>query len=108
MKSTPSIIFSLTAVGILSAISATTIAQTVEESAEACTEAGSLIREGKLEEALDEANWCLEGLKQLKQAQTLAVLPASVSGFVGGEISDNNILGMTTIERTYELGADRV
>jgi len=108
MKYNLSIIALLVTAGGLNTISTAAFAQTVEESAEACSEAARLIREDKLEEALDEANWCLEGLKQLKQAQTLAVLPDSVSGFVGGDVSNNSVLGMTAIERTYELGADRI
>ena len=91
-----------------SIISTASFAQTVEESAEACSEAARLIKEDRLEDALDEANWCLEGLKQLKQAKTLAVLPNEVNGFVGSEVSNNSILGMTTIERTYQQGGDRV
>ncbi len=93
---------------IISIASSAALAQTVEESAEACSEAARLIREDKLEDALDEANWCLEGLKQLKQAKTLAVLPDEVNGFIGSEVSNNSILGMTTVERTYQQGGDRV
>ena len=95
----------LTAYAITAAVilgfSSQSIAQTVEESAEACNEAARLIREGSLDDAQDEADWCLEGLKQLKQAKTLAVLPDEVDGFVGGEVSSEGILGMTTIKREY-------
>ena len=104
MKHLLTITAAFSVAGIMSVISSISTAQTVEESAEACSEAARLIKEDKLEEALDEANWCLEGLKQLKQAQTLAVLPDEVNGFVGSEISSNSILGMTTMERSYQQG----
>ncbi|MEE9334535.1 MAG: hypothetical protein V3U65_10640 [Granulosicoccaceae bacterium] len=94
----------LVALVITVVMSSISIAQTVEESAEACSEAARLIKEDKLDDALDEANWCLEGLKQLKQSKTLAVLPDEVNGFVGSEVSSNSLLGMTTMERTYQQG----
>ena len=104
MKNILTFIVAFTMIGFMGVVSTVSIAQTVEESAEACSEAARLIREDNLDDALDEANWCLEGLKQLKQAQTLAVLPDEVNGFVGGEVSSNSILGMTTMERSYQQG----
>ncbi|MBX2838792.1 MAG: hypothetical protein KTR35_18175 [Gammaproteobacteria bacterium] len=75
----------------------------VDEAAAACIEAARLMQEDQdYDGALEEASWCVEGLKQIKQAQTLAVFPDEVEGFVGGEVSNESMLGMNMIERTYQ------
>lgn len=74
-----------------------------DDPADACIEAARLMREDNdLVGALDEARWCVEGLEQLKQQQTLAVLPDEVDGFKGGETSSEKVLGMSMIEREYK------
>jgi len=104
----PTIVASALAIVLLSTLTQTHAQTSIEESAEACDEAARLIREDKLEDALDEANWCLEGLKQLRQSKTLRVLPDRVNDYVGGEIQSENILGMTTINREYTNGDTKV
>lgn len=84
------------------ALATPAISQDADEAAAACLEAARLIQEDQdYDGALEEAGWCVEGLKQIKQAQTLAVFPDEVAGYVGGEISNQSALGMNMIERTY-------
>lgn len=88
--------------------SAVAVAQTAEDASAACTEAARLIDEKDFVGALDEANWCVESLRQLKQQRTLTVFPDSVEGFVGGELDNQSVMGMSIIERSYSLNADQV
>lgn len=87
---------------VASTILSTSPVMAQDDPADACIEAARLIREDNdLVGALDEARWCVEGLEQLKQQQTLAVLPDEVDGFKGGETSSEKVLGMSMIERKY-------
>ncbi|MEE9319171.1 MAG: hypothetical protein V3U76_01880 [Granulosicoccus sp.] len=76
-------------------------AQSAEDATEACNEAARLIAKKDIDGALEEARWCVESLQQMKQQQTLAVMPDEVKDFVGGDIEENTIMGMTMIERSY-------
>ena len=70
----------------------------------ACEEAARLLAADDIDGALEEAQWCKEGIEQIKQGQTLAVLPESVNGFQGGEVTSSNALGMVMFGREYEKG----
>jgi hypothetical protein len=83
------------------------VAQTTEEAAAACTEAARLIVEDDLAGALDEANWCVESLQQMKQQAMLNVFPDTVASYAGGDIGNQSAMGMTILEREY-TGADGV
>ena len=77
-------------------------AQTAEDAAAACTEAARLITEDEdVDGALDEAEWCVESLRQVRQQRTLTVFPDAVEGFVGGELDNQSAMGMTMMERGY-------
>ena len=77
-------------------------ANAVDDAADACIEAARLIREeDDINGAIEEAQWCLEGMTQLKEEIKLSLLPDEIEGFVGGEISNQNVLGMSVIERDY-------
>lgn len=80
-----------------SPVSATETAETIT----ACEDAGKLLAENDIDGALEEAKWCLEGIEQLKQNQTLAVFPDEVMDFIGGEIDKQEALGIKMIERDY-------
>ncbi len=86
----------------------TTMAQTAEDAATACTEAARLIGEDDLTGALDEAKWCVESLQQLRQQATLTVFPDSVDGYTGGELNNQSAMGMTIIERTYSKDGSEI
>ena len=100
--------YSIVALSILMMISGTSVAQTAEDASAACLEAARLIEEQDFVGALDEANWCVESLQQLKQQRTLTVFPDSVDGFTGGELDNQSAMGMSMIERSYTRDADQV
>lgn len=77
-------------------------ANAVDEAADACVEAARLVqKEDDLNAAIEEATWCLTGLRQLKDEMRLSLLPEELEGFTGGEIDNESIMGITTIKRDY-------
>ena len=76
-------------------------AQDENNPAEACQEAIILLEQNDIDGALEEARWCVEGIEQLKQSQTLTFFPEELNGFVGQEMNQQKVMGMTTIERYY-------
>ena len=84
------------------------VAAAQEDAADACREAANLIESGDLDGALDEAQWCVESLQQMKQQQTLAIFPDEVAGYIGGETSSQNTLGMKMIEREYSKDSQSI
>jgi len=103
MKSTSQ--FTLAFVLVVLSISATIAS---DETIEACEAAAALLKENDIDGALEEASWCLEGVQQLKQQQTLALLPDEVGAFAGGETQAQNVMGMKMIERTYSNGSEEI
>lgn len=84
-------------------------ANAVDEAADACKEAARLItEEDDLDAALEEANWCVTGLKQLKDEIKLSLLPDEILGYVGGDIENENIMGMSTVKRVYAQDGDKL
>ncbi len=83
-------------------------AQTVAESAEACDEAARLIRDDDLDAALEEAEWCLESLRQVRSDRTLALFPDEVQGYAGGELETQGAMGMTMMNRSYSGDAGTI
>jgi len=92
----------LTSVSVLSPV----VAQddTRSDTIAACAEASKLLEADDIDGALDEAQWCLEGIQQVKESQTLAVFPDSVDGYRGGEVTSNRALGMVVLGREYTKG----
>jgi hypothetical protein len=80
--------------------------QSLDEAAAACMEAADLIGAGDIAAALEEAQWCVESLEQLKQQRTLTLFPDELNGFTGAEVQNQSAMGMNIIERVYE-NADR-
>lgn len=95
---------SLTILAVLVSVAGSAMGQqqSLEDAANACQEAARLIADDDLVGALDEAQWCVESLQQLKQQQTLTLFPDLIAGFNGGEIQNQSAMGMTIIERSYE------
>lgn len=83
-------------------------AQSIDDTSAACSEAARLITENDIDGALEEAQWCMEGLQQIKQNQTLAVFPDKVNGYRGAGIENQSAMGMTIIERQYQRDSDRI
>lgn len=88
--------------------SGTSNAQSAEDASIACTEAARLIDENDFVGALDEAEWCVESLKQLKQQRTLTVFPDTLNGYVGGELDNQSAMGMSIMEREYTLNGNQI
>lgn len=86
----------------------TTAQESKADTISACEEAARLLEADDIDGALDEAEWCREGLLQMKQSQTLAVFPDDVGGFTGGEVTKDSLLGMVTIGRQYENGSKKL
>lgn len=95
---------SVSIVAVLLSVAGSAIGQqqSLDDAANACQEAARLIADDDLVGALDEAQWCVESLQQLKQQQTLTLFPDLIAGFNGGEIQNQSAMGMTIIERSYE------
>ncbi len=100
----PNLLAGLVTVTLLSTLGAVNVAQAnvVDEAASACVESARLITEDDdLDAAIEEATWCLTSLKQLKEEITLSLLPDELDGFEGGDIENQNVLGMVTVSRVY-------
>jgi len=75
---------------------------------EACTEAARLLEADDVDGALEEAEWCREGIQQIKQGQTLAIFPDSVNGYEGGEVTNSGALGIVMLGREFEKGGKTI
>ena len=74
----------------------------------ACSAAGNLVTNNDINAAYEEAQWCFESVRQLRQQQTIAVFPDAIDGFIGDEVDDSSAMGMTIIERSYSKGDQRL
>ena len=72
-----------------------------DDPAETCSSAAELFREGDVEGALEEARWCVTQLEQLKQNQTSSYFSDEILGYKGGELSAQQTMGMSIVERSY-------
>ena len=82
--------------------------QSKADTISACEEAARLLEDDDIDAALEEAEWCREGLQQMKQSQTLAVFPDEVNGYEGGEVTNEGVLGMVTMGRQYRKGSQEI
>lgn len=72
-----------------------------EDPAATCSSAAELFKEGDVEGALEEARWCVTQLEQLKQNQTSSYFSDEILGYKGGEMSAQQAMGMSIVERNY-------
>lgn len=86
---------------LAAAVSVSPLAFAQEDPAETCREAARLYEEDDIRGALEEAQWCVDTLKQLKMNITATLLPDEVNGFIGDEVEYENMLGMTMTTRRY-------
>ena len=68
---------------------------------ETCASAASLIEEGDVDGALEEARWCVTQLEQIKQKEVAAFFKDNIDGYVGGELNQQQAMGVTVVERGY-------
>ena len=82
-------------------------ANAVDDAADACREAARLlIDDDDLDGALEEATWCLTALNQLKDEITLSLLPDELDGYIGGEIENEDVMGLKSLSRIYTRDGD--
>ena len=97
-------IHSIIFAGLVGVVSVSTLdtVRADESAADACEEAARLLRESDdLVAALDEASWCVEGIKELQSNLVLSILPDSIDGYVAGEAEKQSAFGLTMISRQY-------
>ena len=75
---------------------------------ESCQAAAKLAADGDIDGAIEEASWCLEALRQIKQEQSSAVFPDEVNGFTGGQLDSNSAMGMQVISREYTKNGETI
>lgn len=79
-------------------------AQTVfaeDTPADTCASAASLFKDGDIEGALEEAQWCVTQLEQLKQGRISSFFKDEINGFKGGKLNQQKAMGISMIERSY-------
>jgi len=69
--------------------------------AETCKSAASLFEEGDVEGALEEAEWCVTQLKQLKQGKISTFFKDEINAYKGGKLEQQEAMGFSMIERSY-------
>jgi len=79
-----------------------------EDPSESCSSAAELFKEGDVEGALEEARWCVTQLEQLKQNQTATFFEDEILGYKGGELSSQQVMGMSIVERSYDKNGNYI
>ncbi|MBX2826159.1 MAG: hypothetical protein KTR33_15605 [Gammaproteobacteria bacterium] len=102
-----SLLGSLLAASVTS-VSASEISAATEETITACEDAAKLLAEQDIDGAMEESYWCYNGIKEMKENQTLAIFPDEVNDYIGGEISNQEVMGMRMIEREYTLDSQTI
>ena len=75
---------------------------------EACKNAVELYEDDDLTGAVEEAQWCLDLLKQEQAARVVAIFPDSINGFVGDKLESQNAMGFSSSKRNYNKGGKQV
>ena len=61
-----------------------------------------------MEGALEEARWCVTQLEQLRQNQTSSYFSDEILGYKGGELSAQQTMGMSIVERRYSKDGQQI
>ena len=102
MKMNSILFMALVGVVSVSTLSTVGTVRADDSPADACEEAARLLRDSDdLVATLDEANWCVEGIKEMQANRVLSILPDSVDDYVAGEAEKQNAFGMSMISRHY-------
>ena len=75
---------------------------------ESCRNAANLYEEDDLTGAIEEAQWCLDLLKQEQATKVTSIFPDSNNGYKGGELESKNAMGFSTTSRNYSNGENQV
>ena len=90
--------------GLVSGLALSPNTYAEEDPSESCSTAAELFKDGDVEGALEEARWCVTQLEQLKQNQTSTFFTDEILGYKGGELSSQQAMGMSVVERSYDKG----
>jgi hypothetical protein len=94
---------------LLSSFTLLSTAVTADETPkEACKSASSLYADGDIEGALEEARWCVSLLEQEQQNLTNKFFLDDVDGYKGGTLDNQNAMGFSLINRSYQKGSKRI
>ncbi|NMH59537.1 hypothetical protein [Alteromonas ponticola] len=75
-----------------------------ESAEESCKSAAELYAEGDLDNALEDARWCVTLMEQQQQAQTNTFFKDEIGGYRGSELEQQNAMGMNVVTRQYRKG----
>ncbi len=89
------------ALGIALNFAAAPVVFAEDTPADTCASAASLFKDGDIEGALEEAQWCVTQLEQLKQGKVSAFFKDEINGFKGGKLDHQQAMGISMIERNY-------
>ena len=98
----------ITQVLFLTIIFTTQLVVAEESPKDACKSAASLYSEGDIEGALEEARWCVSLLEQEQQNLTSKFFLDEIEGYKGGNLDNQNAMGFSLINRTYQKGSKRI
>lgn len=87
--------------GLAIALLAAAPVQAEEDAADTCKNAAKLFKDGDLDGALDDARWCVTELEKLKKGQTTSLFKDEIDGYTGDDISEQQAMGVSIIERRY-------
>lgn len=75
---------------------------------ETCRNAADLYENDDLAGAIEEAQWCLDLLKQEQVAKVTSIFPDSINGFEGGELENQSALGFSSMLRKYSKSDEHI
>ncbi|MCW8107716.1 hypothetical protein OPS25_04260 [Alteromonas ponticola] len=82
--------------------------QAKESAEDSCRSAAQLYADGDLDNALEDARWCVTLMEQEQQAKTNTYFKDEISGYSGSELEQQNAMGMNMVSREYTKGDKRI
>jgi len=89
-------------------VAGTTVMAAEGDPNQTCSSAASLFKDGDVDGALEEARWCVTQLEQIKQKEVAAFFKDSINGYQGGELNQQQAMGMSMVERSYTKGGSQI
>lgn len=68
---------------------------------ESCLNAAELYDDDDLTGAIEEAQWCLELLKQEQASRVTSIFPDKINGYIGSELENQSAMGFSSSNRDY-------
>jgi hypothetical protein len=76
----------------------------ISNSGDSCAQIESLRKAGKIGEARNQAQACLDALNQEANASVAKMFPTQVGGWQRASVEENQALGFTNVSSTYKKG----